>query len=166
MFMQMQQVRLDEILREIVVRSTSRYSSLTVQLNVDHAINVMADSMRINQVFDNLLSNAVKYAPGAPVKITVKNSNESCYITVEDQGPGIAQHHLPHLFERFYRVPETSVSTHGTGLGLFICQQIIEGHGGEISVNSEVSKGTVFTINLPCMRNTQDTPHAGEEPDA
>jgi signal transduction histidine kinase len=85
---------------------------------------------------------------------------------VEDQGPGIAQHHLPHLFERFYRVPETSVSTHGTGLGLFICQQIIEGHGGEISVNSEVSKGTVFTITLPCKENTQDTLPTGEEPDA
>jgi signal transduction histidine kinase len=166
MFMQMQPVRLDIVLREIVVRSTSRYSSLAVQLNVDHAVSVMADPTRISQVFDNLLSNAVKYAPGAPVIITVKNTREICTITVEDQGPGIAQHHLPHLFERFYRVPETSLSNHGTGLGLFICQQIIEGHDGEISVDSEVSKGTVFTITLPCKENTQDTLPAGEEPDA
>jgi signal transduction histidine kinase len=124
----------------------------------------MADPMRITQVFDNLLSNAVKYAPGAPVKIYVKNSSDICTITVEDQGPGISENHLPHLFERFYRVPETSVSNHGTGLGLFICQQIIHEHGGDISVNSEVSKGTVFTINLPCKVNTQDVPPAGEEP--
>jgi signal transduction histidine kinase len=85
---------------------------------------------------------------------------------VEDQGPGIAENHLPHLFERFYRVPETSVTQHGTGLGLFICQSIINGHGGDISVSSEYSKGTVFTINLPCKGNTQDTQSAGEEPNA
>jgi signal transduction histidine kinase len=164
MFMQLQPVRIDMILREIVVRSTSRYSSLEVQLNVDHGITVMADPTRITQVFDNLLSNAVKYAPGAPVNITVINTTENCIITVEDKGPGIAENHLPHLFERFYRVPEISISTHGTGLGLFICQQIIHEHGGDISVSSEISKGTVFTINLPCKGNTLDTPPAGEEP--
>jgi signal transduction histidine kinase len=164
MFMQLQPTRIDLILREIVVRSTSRYSSLSVQLNANHGVTVMADPMRITQVFDNLLSNAVKYAPDAPVKICVKNSSDICTITVEDQGPGISENHLPHLFERFYRVPETSVSNHGTGLGLFICQQIIHEHGGDISVNSELSKGTVFTINLPCKVNTQDTPPVGEEP--
>jgi two-component system, OmpR family, sensor histidine kinase VicK len=162
----MQPVRLDLILREIVVRSTNRYSSLAVQLNVDHGVNVMADPTRITQVFDNLLSNAVKYAPGSPVKINVTNNNEIVTITVEDQGPGIAENHLPHLFERFYRVPETSVTQHGTGLGLFICQLIINGHGGEISVSSEISKGTVFTINLPCKGNTPDTQPEGEEPKA
>ena len=166
MFMQLQPVRIDMILREIVVRSTSRYSSLAVQLNADHGITVEADPTRITQVFDNLLSNAVKYAPGAPVKITVKNTKEICTITVEDQGPGIAENHLPHLFERFYRVPETSVSNHGTGLGLFICQQIIHEHGGNISVSSEISKGTVFNINLPCKGISIDTPPEGEEPNA
>jgi signal transduction histidine kinase len=154
------------ILREIVVRSTSRYSSLAVQLNVDHGLSVLADPTRITQVFDNLLSNAVKYAPGSPVIITVKNTKEICTITVEDQGPGIAENHLPHLFERFYRVPETSVSTHGTGLGLFICQQIIHEHGGDISVSSEVSKGTVFNIDLPCKGNLQTTQPEGEESNA
>jgi signal transduction histidine kinase len=166
MFMQLQPVRIDMILREIVVRSTSRYSSLAVQLNVDHGISVMADPTRITQVFDNLLSNAVKYAPGSPVIITVKNTKEICTITVEDQGPGIAENHLPHLFERFYRVPETSVSTHGTGLGLFICQQIIHEHGGDISVSSEVSKGTVFNIDLPCKGNLQTIQPEGEESNA
>ena len=166
MFMQLQPFRLDMILREIVVRSTTRYSSLAVQLNVDHGIVVMVDPTRITQVFDNLLSNAVKYAPGSPVNITVKNSGETCSITVEDQGPGIAEQHLEHLFDRFYRVPETSVTVRGTGLGLYICQQIITGHGGEISVSSEISKGTVFTIRLPYTGGTTDTPPEGEEPNA
>ncbi len=163
MFMQLQPVRLDQILREIVVRSTTRYSSLSVQLHADHYVVVLADPTRITQVFDNLLSNAVKYAPGSPVMINLKNGDSTCSITVEDQGPGIAPEHLGHLFERFYRVPETRVATHGTGLGLFICQEIIHGHGGEITISSEVSKGTTFIITLPTKFDDQKLPTVGEE---
>jgi len=166
MFMQLRPTRLDVMLREIVVRSTARYSSLAVQLNGNNGMVVMVDPIRITQVFDNLLSNAVKYAPGSPVKITVNHVDDACEIIVEDQGPGIAYQHLEHLFERFYRVPESSLATHGTGLGLYICQQIIQGHGGEISVASEVAKGTTFTIKLPCKGEVQDTPPIGEEPSA
>jgi signal transduction histidine kinase len=163
MFMQLQPVRLDIILREIVIRSTTRYSSLSVQLHADHDVVVLADPTRITQVFDNLLSNAVKYAPDSPVMITLKNSDNFCSITVEDQGPGIAKEHLGHLFERFYRVPETRITNHGTGLGLFICQEIIHGHGGEITVSSEVSKGTTFIIKLPTKFDNQELPVVGEE---
>ncbi|MFZ2095463.1 MAG: ATP-binding protein [Anaerolineales bacterium] len=162
MFMQFQPVRIDMLLREIVVRSTSRYASLAVQLHADHDVVVMADPTRITQVFDNLLSNAVKYAPGSPVTITLKNTNDACKISVEDKGPGIAEHHLEHLFERFYRVPDTSVTIHGTGLGLFICEEIIRAHGGKISVHSIVSKGTTFTINLPIKMDHEDI-HIGEK---
>jgi signal transduction histidine kinase len=162
MFMQFQPVRIDMLLREIVVRSTSRYASLAVQLHAEHDVVVMADPTRITQVFDNLLSNAVKYAPGSPVTITLMNSNETCNISIEDQGPGIAEHHLGHVFERFYRVPETSVTTHGTGLGLFICEEIIRAHGGKISVDSVVSKGTTFTINLPIKMDNKEI-HIGEK---
>lgn len=163
MIMQLQPVRLDVMLREIVIRSTTRYTSLAVQLHADHEMVVMADPTRITQVFDNLLSNAVKYAPGSPVMITLKNSGENCKITVEDHGPGIAAQHIDHLFERFYRVPETSITSHGTGLGLFICQEIIHAHGGNISISSEVSKGTTITINLPSKLEKQGIPTVGEE---
>ena len=163
MFMQLQPVRLDVILREIVVRSTSRYASLSVQLHADRDVVVMADPSRITQVFDNLISNAVKYAPGSPVMISLKNSTNVCTITVEDQGPGIAEEHLRHLFERFYRVPETRVANHGTGLGLFIVKEIIHGHGGEIKVCSQLSKGTTFTITLPTRFDNQEIPTVGEE---
>ena len=163
MFMQLQPVRLDLILREIVIRSTTRYSSLSVQMHAEHNVVVLADPTRITQVFDNLLSNAVKYAPGSPVIISLKNGDDKCSITVEDHGPGIAQEHLGHLFERFYRVPETRIANHGTGLGLFICQEIIHSHGGEITVSSEVSKGTTFTITLPTRFDNQEIPIVGEE---
>jgi signal transduction histidine kinase len=82
---------------------------------------------------------------------------------VEDQGPGIAQEHLGHLFERFYRVPETRIANHGTGLGLFICQEIIHGHGGDITVDSVVSRGTTFTITLPTKFDNQELPKVAEE---
>ncbi len=85
-----------------------------------------------------------------------------CSVSVEDQGPGIAQHHLEHLFERFYRVPETSLTTHGTGLGLFICKEIIRAHGGTISVCSEISGGTTFTIDLPIKKDSPQI-EIGEE---
>jgi len=163
MFMQMQPVRLDLILREIVVRSTARYASLAVQLKVDHEVLVMADPVRITQVMDNLFTNAVKYAPNSPVMVSLVNSTDTCQITVADRGPGILQQHLEHLFERFYRVPDTSITVRGTGLGLYICQQIIQGHQGEISVSSELSKGTTFTIQLPCIKNKEMALPVGEE---
>jgi signal transduction histidine kinase len=163
MFMQLQPVRIDVMLREIVVRSTTRYSSLSVQLHADQNVVVMADPTRITQVFDNLLSNAVKYAPGSEVVISLKNSDGNCLISVEDHGPGISQEHLGHLFERFYRVPEARIANHGTGLGLYICKEIIHGHGGEISVSSEVSKGTTFIISLPTRFDNLVVQAVGEE---
>jgi signal transduction histidine kinase len=163
MFMQLQPVRIDVMLREIVVRSTTRYSSLSVQLHADQDVVVMADPTRITQVFDNLLSNAVKYAPGSEIVISLKKSNSNCIISVEDHGPGIAEEHLGHLFERFYRVPETRIANHGTGLGLYICKEIINGHGGEISVSSEVPRGTTFTISLPTRFENLEVPAVGEE---
>jgi signal transduction histidine kinase len=163
MFMQLQPVRIDMMLREIVIRSTTRYSTLSVQLRGDHDVVVMADPTRITQVFDNLLSNAVKYASGSEVLITLKNNTDNCVINVEDHGPGIAEEHLGHLFERFYRVPETRVANHGTGLGLYIVQEIIHGHGGEITVSSLVSQGTTFTITLPTKFENLDIATLGEE---
>ena len=70
-------------------------------------------------------------------------------IEVRDTGPGIEAEHLPLLFERFYRVPGVSRKVRGTGLGLYICRKIIEAHGGDIGVMSEVGKGTCFYFTLP-----------------
>jgi signal transduction histidine kinase len=144
-----------------VVKSTARYSTLAVQLNADTEVVVMADPIRITQVMDNLLSNAVKYAPGSPVSISLKNHADTCMLTVEDHGPGIAQEHLEHLFDRFFRVPETRNNARGTGLGLYICQQIIHEHRGEITVTSELSKGTKFCVALPCA--SENEPDLGSE---
>ena len=107
------------------------------------------DPLRFVQVFDNLVSNAVKYAPGSPVFTSMTAFENECCITIRDQGPGISEEHLEHLFERFYRVPESSGNVHGTGLGLYICREIIVAHGGKMTVESRVSEGTAFHIFLP-----------------
>lgn len=153
--MQIQEIRLDMLLREIVLRSQARYKGLKVSLELMNELKVKADPVRLTQVFDNLIGNAVKYAPGSPVSIAVQvlhNPSEAvCQITVRDQGPGIAPEHLGRLFDRFYRVPDTSHKVHGTGLGLYICREIIRVHGGNITVESQLGKGTAFHITLPLV---------------
>jgi signal transduction histidine kinase len=103
----------------------------------------------IAQVLDNLLSNAAKYAPGAPVALRARREGEAVRVEVEDQGPGIAPEHMSQMFQRFYRVPETQRTVRGTGLGLYICRKIIESHGGQIGVDSQLGRGTLFFFTLP-----------------
>ncbi len=76
-------------------------------------------------------------------------NNNSVNIEVVDSGPGISSEHIPHLFERFYRVPDQNANVRGTGLGLYICRKIIEAHEGEIGVESKPGAGTTFHITLP-----------------
>lgn len=147
--MQLQMVDLGQLLQDIAMRELSFFPGMQIQIQVHPGINVWADPMRIAQVFENLLSNAAKYAPGSPVYVTVEQADEMCCISVADEGSGIAPEHLESLFERFYRVPDHHSQVHGSGLGLFICRQIVEAHGGRITVDSQVSQGTTFRVYLP-----------------
>ena len=111
------------------------------------------DRGRIGQVVENLLSNALKYSPTeAKVALQLRREGGDALITVQDSGPGIPADVQPRLFERFYRAPGAKV-LHGTGVGLgvglYLCKQLVERHGGTISVASEVGHGTSFTVRLP-----------------
>ena len=82
--------------------------------------------------------------------VTLQKSGRDAVLKVKDNGPGIAAEHLPHIFDRFYRVDKArSREAGGTGLGLAIVHQLVMLHGGEIHVESEVGKGTTFTVELP-----------------
>jgi len=149
--MNIQPIRLDTLLKDISLRASSRDEGLRICLDlVAGGLQVQADPARLAQVFDNLLSNATKYAPGSPVKISLERIDEQARIAVKDQGPGIPPEHVQNLFKRFYRVPGQNTSIRGTGLGLYICRQIIRAHQGEISAESTPGQGTTFYIHLPC----------------
>ena len=111
----------------------------------------VCDAQKLYQVFLNLLDNAIKYSEaGARVDITVQESDSSLTVEVRDTGVGIPEEELSQLFERFYRVDkDRSRATGGSGLGLAISKQIVEMHGGDISVESEVGVGSTFRVRIP-----------------
>jgi signal transduction histidine kinase len=110
-----------------------------------------------------LLENAAKYTPpGAPISINARQSDGAISVRVADAGPGIPAAHLPHLFDRYYRVHARP--TGGTGLGLAISKGIGAAHGGHIAVESRPGQGTTFTFTLPLappMAPLTETPAAG-----
>ena len=112
---------------------------------------IYADMQRLKQCMVNLISNALHYTPeGKNVIVTYEKQEDHIELSVCDQGSGIAAEELPHIFERFYRVDKSrSQLTGGMGVGLSITKAIIEAHGGTISVESQIGRGTTFIISLP-----------------
>jgi signal transduction histidine kinase len=144
----LQPLRLDALIRDVVLRVRARHKNLEVELKLEQVPPIQGDNVRITQVFDNLFSNATKYASGAKISVAVKEQNDSLLVIFSDRGPGIPKAYLPYIFERFYRVPGERTSK-GSGLGLYICNQIVIAHHGKIWVESELNKGTTFYIQLP-----------------
>ena len=108
------------------------------------------DRNRLKQLVLNLLTNAIKYnCEDGRVMISLRRDNNTLILSVEDTGCGIPADSLPHIFERFYRVPDQETSVKGTGLGLVIAKRIARNHQGDIEVESKVGEGSVFRLRLP-----------------
>lgn len=114
-------------------------------------VPVLVDEGRVHQVLFNLLDNAVRFSPsGGEVTVSASRSNGHVEVRVADAGPGISSEHLPHVFERFYRVdPARARTGGGTGIGLAIAKSVVEAHGGHIRAESEEGRGAVFVFDLP-----------------
>ena len=154
--MNLQSVRLDVVLRDMIQRSQLREIDVNLELEIEsQGVIVQADPMRFGQVFDNLINNATKYAPGSTVIIQLFVDGENAVIKVIDDGPGIDKEHLERIFQRFYRVPETRMAVRGSGLGLYICRQIIIAHNGTIKAESDTGQGTTFYITLPIVEGDE-----------
>jgi signal transduction histidine kinase len=115
------------------------------------AVAVLADAARIEQVIANLVGNALKYSPdGGTVTVAISLQEAMAALVVADQGMGIPQEAIPHLFQRFYRASNVDTrAISGIGIGLYIVHQIVTLHGGSISVTSEQGVGSAFTVLLP-----------------
>jgi signal transduction histidine kinase len=117
--------------------------------------SLLGDRDRLGQVFTNLISNAIKYSPDAEtVEMDLDTSPETVTIRVHDHGLGIPREQRDKIFERFYRAagPKQRVIP-GLGMGLYIVAEIIKRHGGTITVDSAVGKGSTFTVTLPFKRD-------------
>lgn len=125
---------------------------ITIAVNTAEAPKeAWIDRARITQVVINLVDNAIKFTPsGARIDISVARDGEMIVTEVKDTGGGISAEALPHIFERFYQADQTMTRHHGgTGLGLAVVKSLIELHGGEIKVCSEIGKGTQFRVSIP-----------------
>ena len=151
MLMSFRTTSLKSLISGIIDHRRIRNKILEIHFKMVKDIQVEVDPDRLSQVFENLIDNTIKYAPGSPFWISVKDHKDSVEINFTDNGPGIPAEHLPFIFERFYRVPGYT-EARGTGLGLFICSELIQAHQGSISVDSSRDKGTTFHIKLPVLQ--------------
>ena len=111
---------------------------------------VMVDSDRLEQILVNLLSNAIRHTPSGSITLKAWSDVDKVWISLTDTGAGIAEEELPHVFRRFWRSPKSrSQKYSGTGIGLAICRRLVELHGGEIFVESQLGVGSTFKFFLP-----------------
>ncbi len=146
------QVELDTLLLE-VYRQAKRRTDNVVEvrlLHEDQAV-ILGDADRLQQMLVNLINNAIQYTPaGGHVDLSLECKGHQAQITVSDTGQGIEPEDLPHIYDRFYRTDKArSRAVGGTGLGLSIVKWVVDAHGGEIDVESELGKGTTFRVRLP-----------------
>ena len=127
---------------------------LGFQLGETRDLVVKGDEAMLRQLFFNLLDNAIKYTPsGGTVSVSSLTEGQMAVVAITDTGIGMAPEDIPLIFERFYRVDKArSRVGGGTGLGLAISQRIAEAHGGKIEVESQVGKGSTFTVSLPGLK--------------
>jgi signal transduction histidine kinase len=149
----MDRIDLAPLLQECLdlMRTRAEEKGQTMSLETAQELpQVKVDRDKIKQVLLNLLSNAIKYSPNqAMILLAAEAQENEIIIRVQDHGPGIPAEGLVHIFEKFYRVPGLERAAMGTGLGLSICKRIVESHGGQIRVESQVGQGTTFIVHLP-----------------
>ncbi len=146
-------VDLGELINEVVERYLPLIdkSKCTIEVKTAPEIFAHIDRIRFEQILINLITNAIKYAPGSKITISLAELAGEIKLSVKDTGPGIRREDQSKVFERFERITSRTGQV-GLGLGLYIVHQIIEAHGGKITLNSDIGKGAEFLITMPLNR--------------
>jgi signal transduction histidine kinase len=152
--LEQQPIDLRKLLNRAVRAVESRMQSKGISIQMDVAsMQAQGDPERLLQAFMNILDNAIKHSvPDTTVFVAGRLQNSDAIITIRDQGPGISEAALPHIFEQFYTA-DPSRQGSGTGLGLAIARRIVEAHAGTITAISPPGKGATFRIKLPCTHS-------------
>jgi two-component system phosphate regulon sensor histidine kinase PhoR len=156
-------ISLPDLVNQVISEANALTSLLADQLSGQkHALvfdqvpllRVMGSQKELFSALSNLVSNAIRYTPlGGLVHLTFSQTDDQLTISVKDTGPGIASEHLPRLTERFYRIDQSrSRETGGTGLGLAITKHVMQRHGGELQIQSELGVGSSFNLIFPASR--------------
>jgi two-component system, OmpR family, phosphate regulon sensor histidine kinase PhoR len=137
-----------------LLATMAKQAECTVSVDVPQNLVVIGDANQLSQVAHNLIENAIKYAgQGKTIEIAGSSLNGIATLSVRDNGPGIAAHHVPRLTERFYRASvQDSRNRGGTGLGLAITKHILNRHRGKLQIQSELGQGSTFSIHLPKVK--------------
>ncbi len=141
-----------ELIQQIINRFVVENPDVAISSELEPRIMGTWDRIRVDQVITNLLSNAIKYSNGNPVAVNASTVKGHALVKVRDSGLGIAREDLGRIFDRFARA-RTAVPNRGLGIGLWITKQIVAAHGGTISAESEVGRGSIFTVRLPLNAN-------------
>jgi heavy metal sensor kinase len=151
--MNFERINLKELLTEVSsdIEALAREKGIEFKLAPLEDLSIEGDRVKLEQLFLNLLENAIRYtASGGTISASIVREGRTAVIAIKDTGIGISKEHIPHLFERFYRVDKArSRSEGGAGLGLAICKHIAQVHNGKIGVESQVGKGSTFSVSLP-----------------
>lgn len=141
---------------DFVIGSSNVINANVSEQKVTPIYYAYADPNRLREVITNLFDNSVKFTSSGRITVGLTGDDNVVQLYVKDSGAGIPKEDIPHLFQKFYRVDNSATRTvGGTGLGLYICQKIIELYNGRIWVESEISKGSSFYINLPRLTTQQ-----------
>jgi signal transduction histidine kinase len=166
-----QELDLSDVTLEVVERLAPLAVNEQVRLSVGDLpeLSVLGDRQYLAQMLSNLVENAIKYSRGEAPRVQIEAGSRDtargtqAWVRVADNGPGIPPEDLPHLFDRFYQVDKSrtrdnsndaarsGLALTGVGLGLSIAQWIAQAHGGEIIVQSEPGKGSIFEVSLPLV---------------
>ncbi|MFN8554458.1 MAG: hybrid sensor histidine kinase/response regulator [Candidatus Obscuribacterales bacterium] len=140
---------IDKCVKSIAPIATHRQVRLCTDLS-DQVMTIIADAAAFRRVMQNLLDNALKFTPdGGVISVGAQALDDSVVFEVKDSGPGIPPEEQDRLFERFAQGRNGKKFTPGTGLGLYLCKQLVSAHSGEISCISDIGRGTTFSVKLP-----------------